>query len=66
MRNLEYWVRIIRLPFMLAFPIAAYLAVLSVTTGWRHNFLYGIFWPFILATILFELIELNKVLKGKR
>jgi uncharacterized membrane protein (DUF485 family) len=66
MTKLELVVRYIRLPFLIAFAAAAYLAVLSVSKGWHHTFLFVMLWPFIVATLVLEFIEIAKLNRAKK
>ena len=56
MMKMECWVRFIRMPFVIAFVVAAYLTVLNVATGWERTFLFWMFWLFILATMILEIL----------
>ena len=57
--GLEFYVRLIRLPFVIAFGVAAHLSVWSIATGWERTFLLWTFWLFILATMILEIKQLS-------
>ena len=66
MATLEYWVRLVRLPFIVGFAVAGYFGLLQVAKGWEHTFLLWVFWPFILATIILETMLLTNALHRAR
>jgi len=63
---LEYWARIIRLPFVVSFAVAAWVSLMNIATGWVYTFLLWVFWPFILATIILEILQISAVLERRR
>ena len=63
---LEYWVRLIRVPFVIGFAIAAYLTLINVATGWERTFFFVMLWPFAVATLILEILQLNSVLQRKK
>ena len=66
MATLEYWVRLIRLPFVVGLSVAGYLALLNVSTGWQHTFFLWMLIPFLAATVILESIQLSNTLRKKK
>jgi len=60
MQVLEFVVRFIRLPFAIGFGVAAYFGLMNITAGWEHTLMFWLFWPFILATMILEMMQLSK------
>ncbi|MBA7586055.1 hypothetical protein ES708_28051 [subsurface metagenome] len=58
MAALEYWVRLVRLPFVIGLAVAGYLVLLKVSTGWQHTFFFWMLLPFALATVILECMQL--------
>ena len=52
--GLEFWVRLVRFPFVIGLTVAGYLALLQVSTGWQHTFFFWMLLPFALATVILE------------
>jgi len=66
MLALEYWLRLIRLPFVIGLAVAGYLALWQVSTGWQHTFFLWMLWPFLLATIILEVMQISALLSRRR
>ena len=66
MATLEYWLRLIRLPFVIGLAVAGYLALLQVSEGWQHTFFFWMLLPFLLTTVILECIQLSNVLRKKK
>ena len=63
---LEYWARVIRFPFVAGLAVVGYFAVVNLTSGNSHTVLHILFWPFYLATLFVEFLEINKLDPWKR
>jgi len=67
MASLEYWIRLIRLPFVIGLAIAGYLALLQVvSTGWQHTFFLWMLLPFALATVILESLQLADAMRKNK
>ncbi len=67
MATLEYWTRIVRLTFVIVLATAGYLGLITLATGWQHAFLIWMFWPFIIATMILEILQIYAaLLKAKQ
>lgn len=66
MLALEYWLRLVRLPFVIGLAVAGYLALLQVSTGWQHTFFLWMLWPFLLATLILEIMLISALLSRRK
>jgi hypothetical protein len=66
MVTLGYWLRLIRLPFVISFALAAYLTLINIAKGWKHSFFIWMLWPFMVATIILEYLQLSTISRRKK
>ena len=64
--TIEYWVRLIRLPFVIGLALAGYLALLLVAEGWQRTFFMWMLLPFMLTTLFLEISQLVSALRRRR
>jgi hypothetical protein len=63
MATIEFWARLGRLVFVILLLIAGYSALINLIAATAEEsaltFLKGMFWPFIIATAIVEIIQIR-------
>jgi len=52
--GLEFWVRLVRFPFVIGLTVACYLALLKLFTGLQHTLFFWMLLLFVIATVILE------------
>jgi len=66
MKSVEFWLRCIRLPFVVGLAVAGYLGLVQISKGSGHAFFIGMLIPFTVVFTLLECIQLADALRKNK